>query len=100
MKTLTLPLKAEYFDAIRDGTKVEEYRVRNVYWGARLLGRTYDRIVLTKGYPRAGDSERRLELPWRGYTIKRITHPQFGPEPVFVYAIKVAQPLEDSPHEP
>jgi hypothetical protein len=88
--TLTLPLKGCYFDAIRDGTKPEEYRLRTPYWRKRLEGRTYGRIVLTKGYPAAGDHARRLVLPWRGYTVKTIQHAFFGPEPVEVFAINVA----------
>lgn len=90
MTTLHLPLKAVYFDAIRDGTKPEEYRLATPYWRKRLEGREYRRIELTKGYPPAGDTERRLSRPWRGYTIKTIQHEFFGPEPVTVFAIRVA----------
>ena len=91
MRTLHLPLKGEYFDAIRDGTKTEEFRLVTPFWEKRLVARTYDRIVLTKGYPARNDTERRLERPWRGLEIKTITHPHFGPEPVRVFAIKVNQ---------
>lgn len=45
--------------------------------------------MLTRGYPRRDDHDRRLVLPWQGYTIKTITHPHFGPNPVTVYAIGV-----------
>lgn len=86
---LTLALKAEYFDAIAAGTKTEEYRLRTPFWIRRIEGRRFDGIVLTKGYPKAGDASRRLELPWRGYSRKTITHPHFGPNPVDVYAINV-----------
>lgn len=90
---LTLSLKGEYFDAIRDGTKPKEYRLVNEYWSKRLIGRSYSRIVLTKGYPKAGDTDRRLIRVWRGYEIETIQHPHFGPEPVMVFAIDVtAQP--------
>lgn len=95
---LQLALKAEYFDAIRDGTKTEEYRLANAYWTKRLHydgkhrlhERTFSGIVLTKGYPKADDTARRIELPWRGFTRKTITHPLFGTEPVEVFAIKVS----------
>lgn len=50
MADLVLPLKAEYFDAIRDGQKLEEFRERTPYWRRRLEGRTFDRVVLTLGY--------------------------------------------------
>lgn len=90
MTDLVLPLKAEYFDAIRDGRKVEEFRERTPYWRRRLEGRTFDRVVLTKGYPAAGDESRRLVCEWRGYRETTITHPHFGPTPVEVFAIDVA----------
>lgn len=89
MRTLTLPLKREYFEAIRDGTKIEEYRLCTPFWRKRLDGRAFDRIVLTLGYPADDDHTRRLVLPWRGYAIMTITHPHFGTEPVEVFAIDV-----------
>ncbi|MDU4254569.1 ASCH domain-containing protein [Pseudomonas sp.] len=90
MDTLTLPLKGEYFDAIRARTKPEELRLVTPYWRKRLEGRSYDQIVLTRGYPKANDSARRLVLPWKGYRIITLTHPHFGPNPVEVFAINVA----------
>ena len=94
MKTLTLPLKREYFEAIRDGTKTEEYRLCTSYWQKRLHSPfgIHDQIVLTLGYPARDDHARRIVRPWRGYTIKTITHPHFGPDPVQVYAIEVGAP--------
>jgi hypothetical protein len=94
--TLVLPLKGEYFDAIRDGTKTKEYRLMTYYWMARLVDREFDRIVLTKGYPARDDHERRITRAWRGCTIETITHPHFGPDPVTVFAIDVTEP-EASP---
>ena len=90
MADLVLPLKAEFFNAIKAGTKPEEYRLRNAYWRRRLEGRTFERIVLTLGYPKRGDTERRLVMPWRGLRVTTLQHPLFGPAPVEVYAIKVA----------
>lgn len=75
MAKLTLALKGEYFDAIRAGTKLEEFRLVTPYWRKRLEGRHYDFIELTRGYPRRGD-------------------PHFGPEPVVVFAINVQQPAK------
>ncbi len=89
---LTLPLNAEYFDAIKAGTKPEEYRLVTPYWRKRLEGRSYSRVVLTKGYPKAGDTSRRLAREWRGYSLKTITHKHFGPDPVDVFAIDVSVP--------
>jgi hypothetical protein len=89
---ITLALNGIYFDQIKVGTKTEEYRLVTPYWSKRLVGRRYGQIVLTRGYPPAGDHERRLTLPWRGYTVKTITHPHFGSEPVEVFAIDVGAP--------
>lgn len=91
MTILHLPLKAEYFHAIRDGVKAEEYRLCTPYWRTRLEGRVYNSIALTLGYPPADDAGRRLVRPWRGYTVKTITHPHFGPDPVEVFAIRVTE---------
>ena len=89
MTDLILPLKREYFEQIRDGLKTEEYRLCNEYWRKRLADRSYESIILTLGYPRKDDDSRRIVRPWRGYTIKTITHPHFGPDPVQVFAIDV-----------
>lgn len=86
---LYLPLKAEYFDQIKAGTKLEEYRAANPFWAKRLEGKTFGKIILTKGYPPKDNASRRIERPWRGLTKKTITHPHFGPDPVEVYAITV-----------
>ena len=86
-RTLHLSLKREYFEAIRDGRKSEEFRLCTPYWSKRLEGREYDRVVLTLGYPARNDHARRLVRSWRGFTVKTITHSHFGQDPVLVYAI-------------
>lgn len=91
MTILILPLKRQYFDQIKAGTKPYEYRLRNDYWRKRLEGREYDQIVLTLGYPRQDDHDRRIVRPWRGFSVETIVHPHFGPEPVEVYAIDVRE---------
>jgi len=90
--TLRLPLKGVYFDQARSGAKGKEYRLCTPYWRRRLEGRSYDKMVLTRGYPAAGDVHRHLELPWRGYSVETITHEHFGPQPVQVFAILLAEP--------
>ncbi|HHX8240215.1 TPA: ASCH domain-containing protein [Enterobacter asburiae] len=89
MADLQLAVKGEYFDAMKRGDKTEEYRLVNAYWGRRLFGRDYDRLIITRGYPRKDDASRRLVMPYNGYEIKTITHKHFGPDPVKVYAIKI-----------
>jgi hypothetical protein len=88
---LVLPLKAEYFNAIRTGEKKEEFRLCTPFWRKRLDGKTFSRVVLTLGYPSRDDEARRLVMPWRGMRETTIRHPHFGPDPVKVYAIKVQQ---------
>jgi hypothetical protein len=92
--TLTLNLKAEYFEAIRLGEKTEEYRLYNKFWRTRIEGafrdqREFQWIKICLGYPKADDHEKILMRPWRGYKVKWITHPLFGPKPVAVFAIRV-----------
>jgi hypothetical protein len=89
MTDLILPVKRCYFEQMRDGTKPFEYRLRTAYWRKRLVGRSYDRVIVTLGYPSKDDHERRLVLPWLGYEEQVITHPHFGAEPVEVFAIRV-----------
>lgn len=95
MSLLHLALKAEYFEAIKSGEKVDEFRLFNRYWRKRLTDledgspKQFDGIVLTLGYPKSDDEERIIRRPWEGYEIRRITHPLFGKLPVKVFAIKV-----------
>lgn len=91
MVDLIIPLKGIYFDQIKAGTKTEEFRLFNDYWKKRLIGRDYNQIILTKGYPQAKDVERRLVVKWKGYTVRTIQHPHFGDEPVEVFAIDVSE---------
>lgn len=86
---LQLAVKGEYFDAMIRGEKTEEYRLCNDYWNKRIMFREYDRLIITKGYPKRDDSSRRIDVPYGGYEVKTITHPHFGDKPVKVYAIKV-----------
>lgn len=92
MSDLILALKREYFEAIRDGQKIEEFRLVNGYWKKRLEGRKYDNIILTLGYPKSGDESRRIVRKWKDvpFVVKMISHKLFGDEPVMVYAIDVS----------
>ncbi|EDL9527232.1 ASCH domain-containing protein [Salmonella enterica] len=89
MANLQLAVKGEYFDAMKRGEKTEEYRLNNDYWIKRLVGRSYGRLIITKGYPRRDDMSRRIDVPYTGYKIKTITHPFFCSDSVKVFAIKV-----------
>ena len=108
--TLYLPLKKKWFDMIKDGIKKEEYRrfgsvpkglldlkeIRKIlYWNNRLIKEIFlekgkdqctykfnhfDRLVLTLGYPKAGDKERRLEFNNPKIRIGE-GKPEWGAEP-------------------
>lgn len=91
MADLVLPVKGIYFEQIKAGTKTEEFRLVNEFWRRRLDGKTFDRVIVTLGYPSKDDTARRLVFPWRGLTVKTITHEHFGQKPVQVFAIKVGE---------
>ncbi|ELM5915978.1 ASCH domain-containing protein [Escherichia coli] len=59
MANLQLAVKGEYFDAMIRGEKTEEYRLCNDCWNKRIMFREYDRLIITKGYPKREDSSRR-----------------------------------------
>ena len=86
---LHLNLKGEYFDAIKSGDKVEEYREYNDYWKKRLEGRDYRIIHIKRGYPKKDDHLKIEYRPYRGYRIKTITHPHFSNKPTEVFSIWV-----------
>lgn len=93
-RILQLAVNGVYFDQMKRGKKVEEYRLVNKYWIKRLRNPSgqpwrFDRLIITHGYPRKDDADRRIDIPYDGYEIKVITHPHFGMEPVKVFVIKV-----------
>lgn len=76
MKTLTLSLKTKWFEMIKAGVKLEEYREITDYWKTRLIYgedidrwgnyevffNNFDKLVFSLGYPKVGDTSRRLEF--------------------------------------
>ena len=93
---LHLHVKSEYFAQIKAGTKKEEFRLASK-WTRKLnlehpkgCFRPYqfDGVVIYDAYKKA-TPETRLEFPWNSWTLKVITHPHFGPNPVPVFAIKL-----------
>jgi hypothetical protein len=94
MSDLHLAVKRVYFDNIKAGCKGEEYRLVNDYWKKRLIGRDYDDVVITLGYPSAGDMDRTLRFRYRGYEKRKLTHPHFGPDEVEVFAISLEEPID------
>lgn len=96
MANLQLAVNGEYFDQMKRGEKTEEYRLYNEYWRSRLVfegfftaPHKFDRLIITRGYPKREDTSKRIDIPYDGYEVKVITHPHFGPDPVKVFAIRV-----------
>lgn len=110
MKTLTLPLKRKWFDMIKSGVKLEEYReIKPRYlemFCTTLRGfeanhsnnfdvsfhlkwpeeQGFDTLVFTLGYPKAGDTERRLTF--KNPRIRIGTgKPEWGAEPGKLYFV-------------
>lgn len=88
-RILHIPVKKMYFDQIKAGTKLFEFRLRNAYWQQRLQDKEFDEVHIKLGYPKRGDTDRILVFPWRGVEMQTILHPEFGPCAVDVYAIRV-----------
>lgn len=95
VKPLVLHLKREYWEAIRDGTKTQEYRKRTAYWIRRLRDKEFSEVVLLLGYPKTGDESRTLRRRWKGFKVATITHPHFGRR-VGVFAIDVSERFNGS----
>lgn len=89
-RILRLPVKREYFNQIKAGTKTEEYRIVKEYWGKRIV-KLYDEVWITLGYPSSNETDKIIKFKWTGYEIKKITHKEFGNKEVEVYAIKLEE---------
>jgi hypothetical protein len=87
MANLQLALKGEYFDDIKNGIKVFEFREVNDYWSKRLVNRQYDKLIITRGYPSKDDLSKKMIFDYCGYELQTITHKHFGNIPINVYAI-------------
>ena len=87
--TLRLHVKGEYFQAIKSGEKVFEYRQRTPYWIKRIKDKPYIFVEIIHGYPRKDDKDKRLLFSYRGYELETIVHPHFGNTPQDVFAIHV-----------
>jgi hypothetical protein len=91
MRTLILPVKQICFEQIESGQKNEEYRLVTPYWSKRLENKSYDRVIVTLGYPSKEDATKHLEFPWKGVKKKIIQHEEFGPGEKEVFVIPVGK---------
>lgn len=86
-RILRLPVKREYFNDIKAGTKTEEYREVKEYWGKRIV-KEYDEVWITLGYPSSSEQDKIIKFKFTGYEVKNI---EFGNKEVEVYAIKLEE---------
>ena len=86
---LILPLKRKWFEQIKAGIKPFEFRLNNEYWQKRLIGKAYDKVIFTLGYPKRDDSERRIVKPWAGYEMQTVISEEWDNEPKDCFAIRI-----------
>ena len=115
MPNLHFSLKTEWFNMTKSGVKTEDYREITRYWLSRLMtwdgkvqpaihwtvmaiemskGNTYEKAefkpydynVMTLGYPKSDDTERRITLEHKGMSIGT-GNPDWGAEPGKRYII-------------
>ena len=75
------------FDEIKAGTKPEEFRDPEI-WQHKLDTKNYTDIRLYRGFEKVGPGTI-IDLPYKGYKLKTITHPHFDNVPTLVCAIDV-----------
>lgn len=73
-RCLVLPLKRKWFEMIRNGIKLEEYRNFDTYWHRRLYNKDdspkmYDYVIFTLGYPNDEDLSRILIRKYNMFDI-------------------------------
>jgi hypothetical protein len=101
-RVLYLAVKKKWWDLIVAGAKHDELRLKTPFWERRLIGRTYDAIEITWGYPGRGDASRRLRFAWNGFFVCSILHEEFGDRPVTVFKIGLSTsvtPIKESNHQ-
>jgi hypothetical protein len=92
-RVLYLAVKKKWFDQIAAGTKTDELRLRTPHWEKRLMGRTYDAIEITLGYPSGDDMSRRLRFAWNGFFVCSVVHEEFGDKPVTIFRIPLLKTI-------
>ena len=91
MSDLILNLKKKWFDQIRSGKKIVEYREIKSHWEKRLEGKTYDKILIVLGYPKTRTPENTIIFKWSGVKRILLKHEEFGNESKPVFAIPLVK---------
>jgi len=87
LRILHIFVRVEYWEQARKGGKDEEYREIKPYW-TKMLSKDYDLIYYHRKYTKYIRIFR-----WDGYSIKKITHKEFGNKEKKVYAISLRKPI-------
>ena len=93
LRTLHLTLKRNWFEMIRSGVKMEEYRDCKPYWAKRLENKTYDVVEFRNGY--RPDSPCVIR-PFEGCVIREgpdACHPDWGEPTRDHYVISLGDDL-------
>ena len=87
-RILHIHVRKEYFEQVKKGWKLEEYREIKKYWFKKLLDcEPYDLIYYYKGY-----TKEKLIFNYDGFNKKKIKHKEFGNKPTQVFAISLRKP--------
>lgn len=88
-KILHLNVDAKYWNQVKSGEKIDEFRLVNDFWKKRLLNKDFDLIHYKLGYPSSSDYDKILIFEFDGIKEITITHEKFGKNPVNVFAISL-----------
>jgi hypothetical protein len=88
MKILHLTLTKKWFDMIKSGLKMEEYREIKPYWDKRL-SKAYDAIRFANGY---GKHVPHFTIELKGVRIGN-GNPEWGAPPYAVYILSLGNIL-------
>lgn len=93
-RILCLHLRRIWFDKVKSGEKMVEFKKASPYWRGRLIGKSYDEVHVMLGYPNSNQADRIIKRKFNGYWRSvLVDHPEFGPGRVPVFAIDVSVKL-------
>lgn len=91
-RILHLHAKKKYWEEVRDGKKLEEYRKFDLKLLRRLLI-GFDLINYHLGYPSKEQKERTLVFKWNGFYDTKIKHEIFGQKPIHAFVIDLSKKI-------
>ena len=94
LRILHLHVTREYWEQMRDGKKLWEYRLADK-WFKRIAHGNFDEVWIWLGYPKGSCTEKRLRFYWRGFKREEITHKHFGEKSVWVVSIDVSKRIPE-----